>query len=350
MIYSVCTIVEPREQDLLMRRSTRKIEEPEVDDFPSIFVDELTLVNDDHIDNHNEGDDADDDGVSSSSIEYHADKVVADDDSVKTYLREISRHKLLSGREEIELARASRSGDMVARRRLIQSNLRLVVSIAKRFRSSGISFQDLVQEGSLGLIRAVEKFDPERGNKFSTYATWWIRQAVSRALANKSRAIRVPVHMNDTISKLRKADRQLAQSLGRVPTFEELSQASGFSVEKVLLAMGSDRSPLSLDATCGDETDTTLADVLEDAATPSPEETVAATLLVKHLLDAMNTLGNEERSVLEYRYGLNSSDALPSEQLAARMNVTREQLRQMEGKAMQKLRKSCASHLREFLR
>jgi RNA polymerase primary sigma factor len=333
-----------------MRRSTRKIEEPEVDDFPSIFVDELTLVNDDHIDNHNEGDDADDDGVSSSSIEYHADKVVADDDSVKTYLREISRHKLLSGREEIELARASRSGDMVARRRLIQSNLRLVVSIAKRFRSSGISFQDLVQEGSLGLIRAVEKFDPERGNKFSTYATWWIRQAVSRALANKSRAIRVPVHMNDTISKLRKADRQLAQSLGRVPTFEELSQASGFSVEKVLLAMGSDRSPLSLDATCGDETDTTLADVLEDAATPSPEETVAATLLVKHLLDAMNTLGNEERSVLEYRYGLNSSDALPSEQLAARMNVTREQLRQMEGKAMQKLRKSCASHLREFLR
>jgi RNA polymerase primary sigma factor len=333
-----------------MRRSTRKIEEPEVDDLPSIFVDELTLVNEDNESQFSDGNDAEDDDASSTAMEYQAEKVVADDDSVKTYLREISRHKLLSGREEIELARASRSGDMVARRRLIQSNLRLVVSIAKRFRSSGISFQDLVQEGSLGLIRAVEKFDPERGNKFSTYATWWIRQAVSRALANKSRAIRVPVHMNDTISKLRKADRQLAQNLGRVPTFEELSQASGFSVEKVLLAMGSDRSPLSLDATCGDETDTTLADVLEDAASPSPEEAVAATLLVKHLLEALGTLAGDERSVLEHRYGINVADALPPEQLAARMNVTREQLRQMEGKAMQKLRKSCASHLREFLR
>ncbi|HEY9681111.1 MAG TPA: sigma-70 family RNA polymerase sigma factor [Oculatellaceae cyanobacterium] len=330
-----------------MRRNTRKLEDLDLD-VPSIFMDEVNLTVDEGIDG--DIDEHEYDTASAHLPEYQAEKVMADDDSVKTYLREIARHKLLTGREEIELARASRGGDMLARQRLIQSNLRLVVSIAKRYRSSGISFQDLVQEGSLGLMRAVEKFDPERGNKFSTYATWWIRQAVSRALANKSRAIRVPVHMNDTISKLRKADRQLAQSLGRVPTFEELSQASGFSVEKVLLAMGSDRSPLSLDAVCGDETDTTLADVLEDAATPSPEETVSATLLVKHLIDAMKNLGAEERKILEHRYGLNLADALPPDQIAARLNITREQLRQMEGKAMQKLRKSCASHLREFLR
>ena len=330
-----------------MRRNTKKLEDLDLD-VPSIFMDEVNITVDEGIDH--EIDEHEYDTASAHLPEYQTEKVMADDDSVKTYLREIARHKLLSGREEIELARASRGGDMLARQRLIQSNLRLVVSIAKRYRSSGISFQDLVQEGSLGLMRAVEKFDPERGNKFSTYATWWIRQAVSRALANKSRAIRVPVHMNDTISKLRKADRQLAQALGRVPTFEELSQASGFSVEKVLLAMGSDRSPLSLDAVCGEETDTTLADVLEDAATPSPEETVSATLLVKHLIDAMKNLGVDERKILEHRYGLNFADALPPDQIAARMNITREQLRQMEGKAMQKLRKSCASHLREFLR
>ena len=335
-----------------MRRNLEKLKEPELD-LPSIFAEEQRVVSDDLGDQEFvDTDDSECDLVNASLTPAYseAEKVFSDDDSVKTYLREISRHKLLSGSEEIELARASRGGDLVARRRLIQANLRLVVSIAKRYRSSGISFQDLVQEGSLGLMRAVEKFDPERGNKFSTYATWWSRQAVSRALANKSRAIRVPVHMNDTISKLRKADRQLAQALNRVPTFEELSRASGFSVEKVLLAMGADRSPLSLDAACGDENDSTLADVLEDAATPSPEDAVAANSLLKHLLEAMKTLACDERSLLEHRYGINLADALPPEQLAARLNVTKERLRLMESKAINKLRKSCASHLREFLR
>jgi len=329
-----------------MSRNLKKLEELD-SDLPSIFMEELSLACEENADQSlTEGDDTEYDVMVTARAD---EKFLPDDDSVKTYLREIARHKLLSGREEIELARATRAGDLAARRRLIQSNLRLVVSIAKRYRSAGISFQDLVQEGSLGLMRAVEKFDPERGNKFSTYATWWIRQAVSRALANKSRAIRVPVHMNDTINKLRKADRQLAQALGRVPTFEELSQASGFTVEKVLLAMGSDRSLLSLDAVCSEETETTLGDVLEDAATPSPEEAVAATLLVKHLLEAMDSLASDERSVLEHRYGINLVDALSPDQMAARLNITKEQLRQMEGKAMQKLRKSCASHLREFL-
>jgi RNA polymerase primary sigma factor len=337
------------------RQQARKIQE--IDDLPSIFSDDA-LPDEALAEAPIDDDDTECDAVLELNAPWHQDLPEqpiesdrnCDEDSVRAYLREISRHKLLSGREEIELARACRSGDEAARRRLIQSNLRLVVSIAKRYRSPGISFQDLVQEGSLGLMRAVEKFDPERGNKFSTYATWWIRQAVSRALANKSRAIRVPVHMNDTISKLRKADRQLAQALGRVPTFEELSQASGFTIEKVLLAMGSDRSPLSLDAVCGDETDATLADVLEDGSTPSPEESVAATLLMKHLLDALNSLEREERKILEYRFGINRPEPMPPTQLAAYLQISREQLRSMESKAMQRLRKACASHLREFLR
>jgi RNA polymerase primary sigma factor len=273
-----------------------------------------------------------------------------DDDSVRVYLKEIARHKLLSGHEEIELARAIKAGDSAARRRLIQANLRLVVSVAKRYRNQGISFQDLVQEGSLGLMRAVEKFDAERGNKFSTYATWWIRQAVTRALANKSRTIRVPVHMNDTINKLRKADRELAQDLGRKATFDELSKSSGISIEKILLAMGSDRIPLSLDSVCGEESDNTLVDVIEDSVTPSPYEAAAAQLLIKHLADVMSSLEGMEKTVVDRRYGLNGELSMSTDELAASLQLSREQLRQFEYRAMQKLRRACQSHLREFLK
>jgi RNA polymerase primary sigma factor len=273
-----------------------------------------------------------------------------DDDSVRVYLKEISRHKLLTGHEEIELARAIKAGDSAARRRLIQANLRLVVSVAKRYRNQGISFQDLVQEGSLGLMRAVEKFDAERGNKFSTYATWWIRQAVTRALANKSRTIRVPVHMNDTINKLRKADRELAQDLGRKATFDELSKSSGISIEKILLAMGSDRIPLSLDSVCGEESDNTLVDVIEDSVTPSPYEAAAAQLLIKHLADVMSNLEGMEKTVVDRRYGLNGELSMSTDELAASLQLSREQLRHFEYRAMQKLRKACQAHLREFLK
>ncbi|HEY9714124.1 MAG TPA: sigma-70 family RNA polymerase sigma factor [Chroococcales cyanobacterium] len=272
-----------------------------------------------------------------------------EEDSVRAYLKEISRHKLLNGREEIELARAVRTGDPIARRKLIQANLRLVVSIAKRYRNHGLSFQDLVQEGSLGLIRAVEKFDPEKGNKFSTYATWWIRQAVTRALANKSRTIRVPVHMNEAIIKLRRSATTLVQELGRFPTAEELSEASGLSREKVLLAFDSTKIPLSLDSTCGEESDATLADIIEDSDAPLPDEAAAAKLLVSHLSQVLQELTDREKQVIEMRYGLKKGGSLSLEELGKRMGMSREQVRQIELKAMQKLRRSCQSHLREFL-
>lgn len=272
-----------------------------------------------------------------------------EDDSVRVYLKEIARHKLLSGREEIELARALKRGDQLARRRLIQANLRLVVSIAKRYKNHGLSFQDLVQEGSLGLMRAVEKFDPEKGNKFSTYATWWIRQAVTRALANKSRTIRVPVHMNEVINKLRKSARDFSQELGRVPTPDELSELSGLSKEKVMLAFGSAKVPLSLDSLCGEESDSTLADLIEDSEGTLPDEAAAAKLLHGHLREVLAELTDREKEIIQLRYGLNTNRSFSLEELGRTLHMSREQVRQIELRAMQKLRRRCDAHLREFL-
>jgi len=275
---------------------------------------------------------------------------VIEEDSVKTYLREISRHRLLNGREEIELARAVRTGDKAARRRLIQANLRLVVSIAKRYTNHGLSFQDLIQEGSLGLIRAVEKFDPERGNKFSTYATWWIRQAITRALANKSRTIRVPVHMNDVINRLRRVVRDLAQELGRRPSLEELMAASGLDREKVLLALGASRSLLSLDACFGEESDNTLADTIEDQTAAPPDEAAASQLLSRHVDEILNNLTTRERDVIKLRFGIHAERSMSLDELGRVLGLTRERVRQIELKAMQKLRRnSQVEALKEFL-
>jgi RNA polymerase primary sigma factor len=273
-----------------------------------------------------------------------------EEDSVRIYLREIARHKLLTGREEIELARRIKDGDAVAKRKLIQSNLRLVVSIAKRYRHHGLGLQDLVQEGSLGLMRAVEKFDPERGNKFSTYATWWIRQAVTRAIANKARTIRVPVHMNEVLNKLRKSNTALCQELGRVPTPDELSEASGVSREKVLLAYDSSRSPLSLDSACGEDSDATLADVIQDEAALAPEEATAANLLVNHVLDSLVCLNTEERDLLSFRYGLTGKTPMSLEESGRNMGLTKEQARNLEVRALNKLRRGVNSNMREYLR
>mgnify|MGYP002399181422 CR=1 FL=1 len=273
-----------------------------------------------------------------------------EEDSVRIYLREIARHKLLTGREEIELARRIKAGDAVAKRKLIQSNLRLVVSIAKRYRHHGLGLQDLVQEGSLGLMRAVEKFDPERGNKFSTYATWWIRQAVTRAIANKARTIRVPVHMNEVLNKLRKSNTALCQELGRVPTPDELSEASGVSREKVLLAYDSSRSPLSLDSACGDDSDATLADVIQDETALAPDEATAANLMVTHVLDSLVCLSTEERELLSFRYGLTGRTPMSLEESGRNMGLTKEQARNLEVRALNKLRRGVNSNMREYLR
>lgn len=273
-----------------------------------------------------------------------------EEDSVRIYLREIARHKLLTGREEIELARRIKAGDAVAKRKLIQSNLRLVVSIAKRYRHHGLGLQDLVQEGSLGLMRAVEKFDPERGNKFSTYATWWIRQAVTRAIANKARTIRVPVHMNEVLNKLRKSNTALCQELGRVPTPDELSEASGVSREKVLLAYDSSRSPLSLDSACGDDSDATLADVIQDESALAPDEATAANLMVRHVLDSLVCLSTEERALLSFRYGLTGRTPMSLEESGRNMGLTKEQARNLEVRALNKLRRGVNSNMREYLR
>ena len=273
-----------------------------------------------------------------------------EEDSVRIYLREIARHKLLTGREEIELARRIKAGDAVAKRKLIQSNLRLVVSIAKRYRHHGLGLQDLVQEGSLGLMRAVEKFDPERGNKFSTYATWWIRQAVTRAIANKARTIRVPVHMNEVLNKLRKSNTALCQGLGRVPTPDELSEASGVSREKVLLAYDSSRSPLSLDSACGDDSDATLADVIQDETALAPDEATAANLMVTHVLDSLVCLNTEERELLSFRYGLTGRTPMSLEESGRNMGLTKEQARNLEVRALNKLRRGVNSNMREYLR
>jgi RNA polymerase primary sigma factor len=261
-----------------------------------------------------------------------------EEDSTKVYLREIGRHKLLNGREEIELARATRSGDEIARRKLVQSNLRLVVSIARRYLNRGISFQDLIQEGNLGLIRATEKFDPERGYKFSTYATWWIRQSITRAIANKSRAIRIPVHMTEVMSRLCKVVRQSAEKLGRRPTLEEIVENSGLEREKVLLAFGASKGLLSLDATTKEGFDRTLGDLLQDENLPAPEDQAATKLLTKDIKELLLCLTSQEQDVINLRFGLNTGKPLTLAESGLVLGLSRERVRQIEFKAMKKLR------------
>jgi len=262
-----------------------------------------------------------------------------EEDSLKVYLREIGRHRLLNGTEEIELGRAVRDGNPEARRKLIQSNLRLVVSIAKRYNNRGLSFQDLIQEGGLGLIRAVEKFDPERGYKFSTYATWWIRQAITRALADKSRGIRVPVHVGESMSKLRKLVRQMVEDLGRKPTMDEIVARSGLGREKVMLTIGAFRELLSLDSKLRDESDTLLSDMIEDKSRPHPEAVAEESLLSSQVSSLLSRLSMREQDIIKLRYGLECDSPKSLEELSQLLGVSRERVRQIECRALKKLRK-----------
>ncbi|MEG6572516.1 RNA polymerase sigma factor RpoD [[Clostridium] cellulosi] len=272
------------------------------------------------------------------------------DDPVKVYLKEIGRVPLLTSEEEIELARRMGNGDEEARKRLSEANLRLVVSIAKRYVGRGMQFLDLIQEGNLGLIKAVEKFDYTKGYKFSTYATWWIRQAITRAIADQARTIRIPVHMVETINKVVRVERQLLQELGRQPQANEIAQVMGMSVEKVREIMKVAQEPVSLETPIGEEEDSHLGDFIPDEDAPAPAEAASHILLREQLGDVLHTLTPREEKVLRLRFGLDDGRPRTLEEVGKEFNVTRERIRQIEAKALRKLRHpSRSKKLKDFL-
>ena len=278
-------------------------------------------------------------------------KGIGVDDTVRMYLREIGRFPLLTSEEEIVLAKRIKAGDMRAKHKLINSNLRLVVSIAKKYTGRGMLFLDLVQEGNLGLIRAVEKFDYRKGYKFSTYATWWIRQAITRAIADQARTIRIPVHMIETINRLRKTSRILLQQLGHKPTEKEIAQRARMSVDKVREILRISQVPLSLETPVGDEESSRLGDFVEDGTVQAPDEVVLQGLLRDDLEGVMNTLSERERTVLKLRFGLDDGHPRTLEEVGRVFNVTRERIRQIEAKALRKLKHPTrAKKLREYLK
>jgi|ADurb_Gel_03_Slu_FD_contig_91_648145_length_3074_multi_3_in_0_out_0_2 RNA polymerase primary sigma factor len=275
---------------------------------------------------------------------------VAIDDPVRMYLKEIGRVPLLTAEEEIELAKGIEAGDEAARRRLTEANLRLVVSIAKRYVGRGMLFLDLIQEGNLGLLKAVEKFDYRKGYKFSTYATWWIRQAITRAIADQARTIRIPVHMVETINKLVRVERQLLQELGRAPVPEEIAEAMNFPVERVREIMKVAQEPVSLETPIGEEEDSHLGDFIEDEDALAPPDAASFLLLKEQLQEVLYTLAPREEKVLRLRFGIDDGRARTLEEVGQEFGVTRERIRQIEAKALRKLRHPNRSKkLKDFL-
>ena len=272
------------------------------------------------------------------------------DDPVKVYLKEIGRVPLLSAEEEIELATRMGQGDNYARKRLSEANLRLVVSIAKRYVGRGMQFLDLIQEGNLGLIKAVEKFDYTKGFKFSTYATWWIRQAITRAIADQARTIRIPVHMVETINKVKKVTSQLLHKNGHDPSAEEIAAELDMPVDKVREIMRVAQEPVSLETRIGEEEDSHLGDFIQDDDAPAPAEVASNTLLKEQLGDVLGTLTDREEKVLRLRFGLEDGRSRTLEEVGKEFNVTRERIRQIEAKALRKLRHpSRSKRLKDFL-
>lgn len=272
------------------------------------------------------------------------------DDPVRMYLKEIGKVPLLSAQEEIELAEKMHNGDEYAKKRLAEANLRLVVSIAKRYVGRGMLFLDLIQEGNLGLIKAVEKFDYTKGYKFSTYATWWIRQAITRAIADQARTIRIPVHMVETINKLIRVSRQLLQELGRDPRVDEIAAEMNMSEDRVREIMKIAQEPVSLETPIGEEEDSILGDFIPDSDAPAPSEMAAFTLLKEQLIDVLDTLTAREAKVLKLRFGLDDGRSRTLEEVGKEFNVTRERIRQIEAKALRKLRHpSRSKKLKDFL-
>lgn len=284
------------------------------------------------------------------NIEFSVPDGVSIEDPVRMYLKEIGKVPLLSANEEVELAKKMETGDLDARKRLAEANLRLVVSIAKRYVGRGMLFLDLIQEGNLGLIKAVEKFDYRKGYKFSTYATWWIRQAITRAIADQARTIRIPVHMVETINKLIRVQRQLLQELGREPYPEEIAKEMNLPVDRVREIQKISQEPVSLETPIGEEEDSHLGDFIQDDNVPVPAEAAAFTLLKEQLSEVLGTLTDRERKVLELRFGLDDGRARTLEEVGKEFNVTRERIRQIEAKALRKLRHPSRSRkLKDYL-
>ena len=293
---------------------------------------------------------AEEEEVDMENIDLSVPEGVSIEDPVRMYLKEIGKVPLLSAEEEIKLAQRMEEGDEEAKKRLAEANLRLVVSIAKRYVGRGMLFLDLIQEGNLGLIKAVEKFDYRKGYKFSTYATWWIRQAITRAIADQARTIRIPVHMVETINKLIRVSRQLLQELGREPTPEEIAEEMHMSVERVREILKISQEPVSLETPIGEEEDSHLGDFIQDDNVPVPADAAAFTMLKEQLEDVLSTLTDREQKVLRLRFGLDDGRARTLEEVGKEFNVTRERIRQIEAKALRKLRHPSRSRkLKDYL-
>ena len=295
-------------------------------------------------------DDFSDEEIDIEKIDLSVPDGVSIEDPVRMYLKEIGKVPLLSAEEEIELAKRMEKGDEAAKKRLAEANLRLVVSIAKRYVGRGMLFLDLIQEGNLGLIKAVEKFDYRKGYKFSTYATWWIRQAITRAIADQARTIRIPVHMVETINKLIRVQRQLLQELGREPSPEEIAEAMELPVERVREIQKISQEPVSMETPIGEEEDSHLGDFIEDNNVPAPADAAAFKLLQSQIDEVLKTLTEREQKVLKLRFGLEDGRSRTLEEVGKEFNVTRERIRQIEAKALRKLRHpSRSKKLKDYL-
>ncbi len=293
---------------------------------------------------------SDEDDIDIEKIDLSVPDGIGLEDPVRMYLKEIGKVPLLSAEEEIEYAQRMEEGDEEAKKRLAEANLRLVVSIAKRYVGRGMQFLDLIQEGNLGLIKAVEKFDYRKGYKFSTYATWWIRQAITRAIADQARTIRIPVHMVETINKLVRVQRQLLQELGREPSPEEIAETMDIPVERVREIQKISQEPVSLETPIGEEEDSHLGDFIQDDNVPVPAEAAASTLLKEQLVEVLGTLTDREQKVLRLRFGMDDGRARTLEEVGKEFNVTRERIRQIEAKALRKLRHPSRSRkLKDYL-
>ncbi len=314
-------------------------------------VEVISITEDDELDDEDiEFDISEEEEIDLEKIELSVPEGVSLEDPVRMYLKEIGKVQLLTAEEEIELAQRMEDGDEIAKQKLAEANLRLVVSIAKRYVGRGMLFLDLIQEGNMGLIKAVEKFDYRKGYKFSTYATWWIRQAITRAIADQARTIRIPVHMVETINKLTRVSRQLLQELGREPSPEEIAEEMEIPVDRVREIQKISQEPVSLETPIGEEEDSHLGDFLPDEDIPAPQDAAASTILKEQLVEVLGTLTEREQKVLRLRFGLDDGRARTLEEVGREFNVTRERIRQIEAKALRKLRHPSRSRkLKEFL-